>query len=136
MASETELDEINRNPDDYVDWSIPWSVTINYNLQYTNNISYLYFARTNNRKIIQTLGVSGDINLTPKWKFSAQTGWDFENKGLSYTSVNIYRDLHCWEMRFSWIPIGPRKSWNFTLSVKAPVLQDLKLTKKKDFRDI
>lgn len=136
VASETELDEINRNPDDYVDWSIPWSVTINYNLQYTNNISYLDFARTNNRKIIQTLGVSGDINLTPKWKFSAQTGWDFENKGLSYTSVNIYRDLHCWEMRFSWIPIGPRKSWNFTLSVKAPVLQDLKLTKKKDFRDI
>lgn len=136
MASQAELDDINRNPDDYVDWSIPWSLNINYNLRYSNNIAYRDYTRTDTRKVVQTLGVSGDINITPKWKFSAQTGWDFENKGLAYTSVNIYRDLHCWEMRFSWVPIGPRKSWNFSLNVKSTVLQDLKLTKKKDFRDI
>lgn len=136
MASEAEIQDINHNPDDYVDWSVPWSVNINYNFRYSNNVSYRDYTRTDNRKIVQTLGLSGEINITPKWKFSAQSGWDFENKGLSYTNVNIYRDLHCWEMRFSWVPIGPRKSWNFSISAKAPVLQDLKLTKKKDFRDI
>lgn len=136
MASEAELNEINQNRDDFIDWTIPWSVSINYNLRYSNNISYLDFIRADNRKTVQTLGFSGEINITPKWKVTAQSGWDFEAKGLSYTSVNIYRDLHCWEMRFSWIPIGPRKSWNFSLQVKASVLQDLKLTKKKDFRDI
>lgn len=136
MASEAELKDIQQNESDYIDWSIPWSLSINYNLRYSNNIAYRDFSRTDTRKVVQTLGFSGDINLTPKWKLSAQSGWDFENKGLSYTSVNIYRDLHCWEMRFSWVPIGPRKSWNFTLNVKATVLQDLKLTKKKDFRDI
>ena len=92
--------------------------------------------RNDERKIVQTLGVSGEVNVTPKWKFTFRTGWDFEANDLSYTSVNIYRDLHCWEMRFSWIPLGARQSWNFSINVKASVLQDLKLNKKKDFRDI
>jgi hypothetical protein len=85
---------------------------------------------------VQTLGLSGQINITPKWKFTFNTGWDFTNNGLAFTSVNIYRDLHCWEMRFSWVPIGPRQSWNFSINVKASILQDLKLNRKKDFRDI
>jgi len=136
FGSEEELAEINQNPDDYIDWTVPWSLSLNYNLRYSNRISYLDFVRADEKKIVQTLGVSGEINITPKWKFTFRTGWDFENNDLSYTSVNIYRDLHCWEMRFSWIPLGIRKSWNFSINVKASVLQDLKLNKKKDFRDI
>jgi len=136
FGSEEELAQINANPDDYVDWSVPWSLAINYNLRYSNNISYSDFMRNDERKIVQTLGVSGEVNVTPKWKFTFRTGWDFEANDLSYTSVNIYRDLHCWEMRFSWIPLGARQSWNFSINVKASVLQDLKLNKKKDFRDI
>ncbi|MDA3942800.1 MAG: putative LPS assembly protein LptD [Bacteroidetes bacterium] len=136
FGSEQEIAEINANPDDYVDWSVPWSLGINYNLRYSNNISYRDFTRNDERKIVQTLGVSGEVNVTPKWKFTFRTGWDFEANDLSYTSINIYRDLHCWEMRFSWIPLGARQSWNFSINVKASVLQDLKLNKKKDFRDI
>lgn len=135
-ATEAEMREIDRNPNDYIDWDIPWSVSINYNLNYSNNILYRQFIRSSKSGVIQTLGFSGELNLTPKWKVTAQSGWDFEAKGLSYTSVNIYRDLHCWEMRFSWIPLGYRQSWEFSINVKASVLQDLKLTKKKDFRDI
>jgi hypothetical protein len=63
------------------------------------------------------------------------TGWDFTNGQLSFTSIDLYRDLHCWEMRFGWIPKGAQQSWNFSINVKASVLQDLKLNKKKDFRD-
>lgn len=136
MASEAELMEIQQNPEDFIDWEIPWSLSINYNLRYSNNISYRDYLRADDRQFVQTLGFSGEINITPKWKLTAQSGWDFKAKGLSYTSVNIYRDLHCWEMRFGWVPLGFRKSWNFSLNVKASVLQDLKLTKKKDFRDL
>lgn len=135
-ATENEWEEIQNNPDDYVDWNIPWSVNINYNFQYLTKELYVNNSRTIDNKIVQTLGLSGQINITPKWKFTMRTGWDFTNNQLSYTSVNIYRDLHCWEMRFSWIPIGPRKSWNFSINVKASILQDLKLNRKKDFRDI
>ncbi|MBZ0242273.1 MAG: hypothetical protein K8F24_03575, partial [Bacteroidales bacterium] len=54
FGSEEELAQINANPDDYVDWSVPWSLAINYNLRYTNNISYRNFIRDDERKIVQT----------------------------------------------------------------------------------
>jgi hypothetical protein len=85
--------------------------------------------------VTQTLGFNGQLNITPKWKISLSTGWDFTHGELSFTSIDLYRDLHCWEMRFGWIPKGAQQSWNFSINVKASVLQDMKLNKKKDFRD-
>jgi len=136
QATEDQLEEINANPDDYVDWNIPWSLNLAYNFTYTNSLTYINWVKQPDRSVVQTLSFNGQINITPKWKFSMRSGWDFTNNQLSYTSINLYRDLHCWEMRFSWIPIGARQSWNFSINVKASVLQDLKLNKKKDFRDI
>jgi lipopolysaccharide assembly outer membrane protein LptD (OstA) len=136
FGSEDELREINQNPDDYIDWAVPWSLNINYTFQYINTLRYPEFMRQDNRDIVQTLGFSGEVNITPKWKISVRSGWDFKTNDITYTQINIYRDLHCWEMRFSWIPSGFRQSWNFSINVKASVLQDLKLNKKKDFRDI
>ena len=135
FVTEGELDDILGNPKSYIDWTAPWSLTLSYNLRHTSNLTYAAFMGIATNQIVQTLTVNGDVSLTPKWKVSFSTGWDFTNHGLSYTSVNIYRDLHCWEMRFNWIPIGNYKSWNFTINVKAQALQDLKLTKKKDYRD-
>ena len=135
LASEEEMNDIRMNPDSYVDWSTQWSLSLSYNLTLSNSLSYINYLLQDNRKVIQTLGINGNINLTPKWKVSVQTGWDFELNKLSYTSLTIYRDLHCWEMRFNWIPLGTYKSWNFQINVKAAALQDLKLTKKKDYRD-
>ena len=134
-ASEEELNEIHNNPDGYVDWSTSWSLSLSYNLRLSNNLSYINWILHDNRTTVQTLGLRGEINLSPKWKVSAQTGWDFETKKISYTSLTVYRDLHCWEMRFNVIPYGTYKSWNFQINVKASALQDLKLTKKKDYRD-
>lgn len=134
-GTQDEIDAINANPDEYVDWSIPWSININYNFSYTNNLDYVNYMKVPTETIVQTLSFNGQINITPKWKFTFNSGWDFTQNKLSYTQVNIYRDLHCWEMRFSWIPLGVRKSWNFSINVKASILQDLKLNRKKDFRD-
>ncbi len=119
--------------DYYVDFDIPWSFSINYNFSYTK--AFDASSKKRKGKIVQTLGFSGQLNITPKWKISLTTGWDFVNGQLSYTSIDLYRDLHCWEMRFGWIPKGAQQSWNFSINVKASVLQDLKLNKKKDFRD-
>ncbi len=128
-----ELEEVNANPDHYVDFNNPWNLNFSYTWRYTNvynadNIAY-------DRKVVQTLGFSGDVNITSKWKIGITSGWDFQAMELSYTSVDIYRDLHCWELMFNWIPIGPRKSYNLTIRVKSPMLQDLKLNKKRDWRD-
>ena len=119
--------------DYYVDFDIPWSLSFNYTFSYNktwNNSVYRRVAAVN-----QTLGFNGQLNLTPKWKITLTSGWDFVGKQMSYTSIDVYRDLHCWEMRFGWIPKGGQQSWNFSINVKAAILQDLKLNKKKDFRD-
>lgn len=123
---------VNLYPDE-VNFDIPWNVNINYNLVYTSK----YVPKDNSKlkKVIQTLSVSGDFSLTPKWKIGVSSGYDFEAKKISYTSIKIYRDLHCWEMNFEWVPFGFRKSWSFVIRVKSSVLQDLKIEKKKDFRD-
>ena len=134
-VTEGELDDILGNPKSYIDWNTPWSLTFSYNLRHTSNLTYANYMGIATNQVVQTLTVSGDVSFSPKWKVNFSTGWDFTNHGLSYTSLNIYRDLHCWEMRFNWIPIGNYKSWNFTINVKAQALQDLKLTKKKDYRD-
>lgn len=135
-VQQEEMREIMNSPDSFVDWNIPWSLNLRYTFAYINNIRWANFVETPNKTITQTLGFGGQINITPKWKFTVNSGWDFTQKKLSYTSINIYRDLHCWEMRFSWIPLGARQSWNFSINVKASILQDLKLNRKKDFRDI
>ena len=115
LASEEEMHDIRSHPEDYIDWSTQWALSLSYNLTLSNNLSYINYLLQDNRKVIQTLGVNGNVNLTPKWKVSVQTGWDFELKKLSYTSLTVYRDLHCWEMRFNWIPLGTYKSWNFQI---------------------
>ncbi len=135
FVTDGELDDILGNPKAYIDWETPWSMTLSYNLRHTTNIKYANFMGIKTNQVVQTLTVNGDVSFSPKWKVGFSTGWDFTNHGLSYTSINVYRDLHCWEMRFNWIPIGNYKSWNFTINVKAQALQDLKLTKKKDYRD-
>lgn len=132
-ASEEEIQMIQNNPDNYVDFDQPWSLNIQYQVQYIK--SWDATKHMLDGKVIQTLGFNGDINITPKWKIGFRSGYDFEQKDLSYTSIDIYRDLHCWELVFNWIPMGFRKSYNMTIRVKSSVLQDLKLTKKKDFRD-
>lgn len=83
----------------------------------------------------QTLNFSGDMNFTPNWKIGISTGYDFELLQFTYTAIDIYRNLHCWEMSFHWIPFGARRSYFFTINVKASVLQDLKLSRKRDWNE-
>lgn len=133
--TDAEFMDIQENPNQYIDWEIPWRLSIMYNFGITYNNKYVNGEMEKIETLTQTLGLTGDVSITKRWKFGFQTGWDFDAADISFTSLSIYRDLHCFEMRLNWIPIGPRKSWNFALNVKASLLQDMKLTKKKDFRD-
>lgn len=135
FGTPAELRTINENPDQYVDWNIPWTLNIRYNFNYSSGITYEGMEKIKTSTIVQTLGFDGNISLTPKWKLEFRSGYDFKTGKISYTDFRILRDLHCWTMNFSWVPFGARKSWSFSLQVKASVLQDLKLDKKKDFRD-
>ena len=126
-ATQQEMDMINAHPGSYVDFNIPWSL----NVSYTMNWSRPAFTPT----ITQNVRFSGDLNVTPKWKVGFDSNYDLQKKEFGYTSLNVYRDLHCWEMQFNWIPFGVRQSYNVTISVKSSMLQDLRLTRKRDWYD-
>lgn len=127
-GSSQELNTINQRPENYVDFTIPYNLVVNYSLTYSK--AGLLEAQVN-----QTLNFSGDVSLTPKWKITFNSGYDFKAKDLSYTSLGIYRDLHCWEMRANWVPFGAQENYYFQINVKSSILQDLKLTKKNDIYD-
>ena len=133
MGTKEELARVNNFPERYVDFNNQWSLNVRYSLVYTNafNVQVMGFTRN----YVQTLNLNGDINVTNKWKVGFTSGYDFVQKDLTFVSFDIYRDLHCWELMFNWIPAGPRKSYNLTIRVKSPLLQDLKINKKKDWRD-
>ena len=117
----------------YADFSMPWNISLNYTLSYVN--SFVAAQYNYKKDIIQTLGLSANFELTPNWRIALSSGYDFVNKGLSYTSIDIYRDLHCWEMRFNWVPFGFYKSWNFQINIKASSLKDVKYTKQQSYQD-
>ena len=128
-GSEQEREDVLDNLSDFIDFKIPWRMNIGYNF----NLSRTYASVdsfTNN--ITQTLNISLDLNVTPKWKADIRTGYDFTNKALAYTTVNIYRDLHCWNMSFNWVPTGANQRYEFVLRANSSLLQDLKLQRKRD----
>ena len=119
---------------------LPWSITFNYTFSYgINDNIYYYMLRDTNRYVnnmVHTINVMGELQVTKKWKIGFTTGYDFVQKSMSYTSIDIYRDMHCWEMSFNWIPFGYRRGWGFTINVKAAVLKDvLKYSKPNDYRN-
>ncbi len=116
------LRHVNERPDLYVDFNVPWSLSLSYNLRYN---SFL-----NTSSITQTLNFGGDMSLTPKWKFQFNSGYDFKRSQFSYTSLSIMRDLHCWQMAINYVPFGPMQSYSVNINVKAAALQDLKVNKQ------
>ena len=121
---------------------LPWSLTFNYSFTYGINDNldyyrYIYWGeelKPYKHNMVHTLNVTGDVQVTKKWRIGFTTGYDFVQKSLSYTSLDFYRDMHCWEMSFNWIPIGYRKGWQFTINVKSSALKDvLKLRIPHDF---
>lgn len=116
----------------YADFSMPWNLSFNYTLSYVSNYVAKQFNYQNT--VVQTLSLTGNVSLTDKWRISATTGYDFTQKAMSYTSIDIYRDLHCWEMRFNWVPFGYYKSWNFQINIKANSLKDVKYEKRETYQ--
>ena len=115
----------------YVDFSVPWNISVSYS--YSHVSSYVARERNLKSETIQSISLSGNLSLTPNWKLAMTTGYDFVNHGMSYTTVDIYRDLHCWEMRFSWVPFGYYRSWSFQINIKADALRDVKYEKRESY---
>ena len=114
-----------------IDFNIPWSIGYNYAL----DLSKSYSNGKDTSLVIQTLGLNLNFNVTPKWKVGINTGYDFRNKDFNSTTLNVFRDLHCWQMAFNWVPLGPRQSFSIEINVKSQMLRQLRLAKRRSWVD-
>lgn len=113
--------------DGYIKNEIKWNVNFNYSMSY--GYDYARFSRENleyKRKLTHNLSFSGAIQPTKNWSFNFTSSYDFETKEIVYMNCTLSRNLHCWTLSASFIPIGPYTSYYVSLRVNSSVLQDLK----------
>ena len=122
--SQNDEDEKDKIPASLYNYKIPWSLRMAYAVNYNNSINQ-------NEISSHSLMVSGDLELSPKWNAGFSSGYDFKNKGVTYTQLRFERDLLSWRMNFSWIPFSANKSWNFFIGIKSGMLSDIKYDKRK-----
>ena len=118
--------------DGYAKWTCPWNLSVNYSINY----GYGAFNKEKmefDSKITQNLSFSGNIRPTPNWNFSFSASYNFDTKRIAYMNCNISRDLHCFTMTASFVPLGPYKSYNFHIAVKSSLLSDLKYDKRSSY---
>jgi lipopolysaccharide assembly outer membrane protein LptD (OstA) len=105
--------------------NIPWSVNLKHSFTYSNSKDQRQISNN-------SLMASANVSLTPKWKVNVSSGYDFKNKGVTFTNLGIDRDLESWTMNISWTPFGNRESWFFFIGVKSGILRDLKYEKRRE----
>jgi hypothetical protein len=120
-------------PKGMIDYTVPWNLRFSYVVGHQTRYDHRNEERI--RNFNQSLTFSGDVSLTPNWRIGFNSGYNFDQKTLTYTSLNVYRDLHCWELIVNWVPFGFRQSYNMTLRVKSSMLQDLKLERRTHHLD-
>ena len=120
------------HPDGYVeyfDFDIPWDFRFNYSFSYSKSNPY------KKATINQSLNFSGRLSLTKEWNMSLNTNFDVQARTFSFTTFNINRALHCWNMSFNFVPFGQRKSYSFTINASSAMLKDLKVNKQRSWFD-
>ncbi len=123
----TEIDE-----DGYLKFQMPWSLTVSYGVSMRENTAapinpkrmrYPY-------KFTHTLNFSGNVGIAKGWNINFSSGYDFNYKRLSMTTLSLARDLHCFSMSCSMV-VYPYTSFNFLFACKAGTLTDALRWKKQ-----
>ncbi len=131
-SSSTE--DHSNEADGYAKFDMPWSISFNYSLSVSQGTFDAEKCKYG-LKVTSSINANASISLTDKWKFSISSGYSFDEKKLSQTSLGITRDLHCWSMNFNVVPVGLYKSYSFNISCSSSILRDLKFDQSSSPRD-
>lgn len=126
------MDYMQQNPSEFVDFNIPWQISVSYSLYFSEQPKANYDGF---QKIVNSnISIGGSFSLTPKWNLSiSNVNYDFRTKAIQTFSVSINREMHCWQLSINVTPVGPYRYFNFTISPKSGILQDLKINRTRSF---
>jgi LPS-assembly protein len=125
-----QMEYMRRNPAEFTDFSIPWSINISYALSFAKLPQADY---TFKKQVTSSFNFNGDFSLSPKWKIGGSGFYDLNTKKLQSLTTFISRDLHCWQMSINVTPIGLYRYFNITISPKSGLLRDLKVNRTRYF---
>ncbi len=114
----------------YMNPNAPWSVNFNYSYSFRRGYQFANGKSTANNTHTQTLGITGQIKLTPRLSMNLTTGFDLMALKMTTTQFSAQYDLHCFNIRVSWVPNGQWESWTFQIAANAAALADLLKYKK------
>ena len=125
-----QLQYARSNPAEFTDFNIPWSLSLNYSLNYSKqlNANYKY-----TDQITSSLSFQGDFSLTEKWKVGGNGYYDVNTGSLNQFSMFVTREMHCWQLAINVSPIGITRSFNITISPKSGILRDLRINRARSF---
>jgi lipopolysaccharide assembly outer membrane protein LptD (OstA) len=114
----------------YTNPNVPWSVNFNYSFNFRRGYQFSNGKAINKDTYTQTLGISGNVKLTPRLSMQMSTNFDLMALKMSATQLTATYDLHCFNINVSWIPNGQWESWSFRIQANAAALADLLRFKK------
>jgi len=118
-----EGDEENDNFKGFFQSDLPWNINLAYQLTYSN-------IKREKEISGNSLMMSLNTDISPKWKVGVSSGYDFVQKGVTFTQFRFERDLLSWRMDFSWTPFGTNAFWSFFIGIKSGMLSDIKWEKR------
>jgi LPS-assembly protein len=125
------IDYMRQNPAEFVDFNIPWSLNTGLSLSFYERMKTDYSGFE--KKFSSNINFGGNFLLSPKWNFSANGYYDLDTRKLQMFTMNISRDMHCWQMALSITPVGLYRFFSINISPKSSMLQDLKVNRTRTF---
>jgi LPS-assembly protein len=126
-----QMDYIRQNPAEFADFNVPWSLNISYSLSFYRRLKSDYSGFET--ELNSNASISGDFNLTPRWKFLMNTYYDFKTAKIQTLTLSISREMHCWQLSINVTPVGIYRSFNITINPKSGLLRDLKINRNRSF---
>jgi lipopolysaccharide assembly outer membrane protein LptD (OstA) len=125
------MDYMRRNPAEFVDFNVPWSINLSFSLSYNKRPKPDYSGFESD--VTSNISFNNSFSLTPKWNFSTNGYLDIKTRKLETFTMSISRDMHCWQMSINVTPVGIYRYFSFNLNPKAGILQDLKVNRTRSF---
>ncbi|MBQ3609795.1 MAG: LPS-assembly protein LptD [Bacteroidaceae bacterium] len=119
-------EQANITDDGYLAFKMPWSLSLSYSYSIREDKNKEKFNRKTMRypyALTHSLNASGNVKLGSRWNVNYSSGYDFTQKKMSMTTVNISRDLHCFTMSCGLV-FGPFTSYNFSIRALSTMLTD------------
>ena len=120
-----KTEEASLDPDGYLAFKFPWSISLSYSYSIREdrskqiNIKKMRYPYS----LTHSLNVSGNFKIGSRWNMNYSTGYDFTSREMSMTTLNITRDLHCFNMSCGLV-FGPFTSYNFSIRANSSMLTD------------